>query len=156
MPRLWETRRRMSTLGCVLEKVILWGFTKLCSVLLPARVVRSLVEFLIGKSSCTVTYVPGPTAPLYLNGKMAKLMTVWSPRPGKSGLSLSITTHGHQLRLGMISSTENTNDPKLLLLEFEKEVVKLALHLGSRTLPSHLRMRAKAVRASKNEDTEPV
>lgn len=56
------------------------------------------------------------------------------------------------MRLGMVSSTESMDNPKLLLLEFEKEVVKLALHLSSRTLPSHLRMRPGVVQPLKVEE----
>ena len=136
----------------------------MCSVLCPSRVARSLVEFLVGKASCSVSYILGPTAPLYLNGKMVKLMTFWPARLSKAELSLSFLTHGKQLRFGMISSAENMSNPKVLLLEFEKEIVKLALHLSSRTVPSHLRMRAKVVPSTKienetekeNIETEPL
>ena len=81
--------------------------------------------------------------PVFLNGKMAKMMTCWTPRKTDSGLSISITNHGGQIRVGLVTHHSQINDPALLLAEFEREVANLGNHLGKRSLPSHLRWRIK-------------
>lgn len=143
VPRLWETRRRIDKFSFTLESVIIYGFIKLCLLLFPLSVVRRLINYLINKVSCTVTQIPGPNMPVYLNSKMTKMMTCWTPRKTESGLSISITNHGGQIYVGLVTHHPQINDPSLLLEEFEREVADLVSHLGKRALPSHLRWRLK-------------
>lgn len=143
MPRLWETRRRIDKFSFSLESIIMYGFIKLCLLLFPLSTVRRLINYLINKVSCTVTQIPGPNMPVFLNGKMAKMMTCWTPRKTESGLSISITNHGGQIHVGLVTHHSQINDPALLLTEFEREVANLGNHLGKRALPSHLRWRLK-------------
>ncbi|KAL9984675.1 hypothetical protein ACROYT_G006999 [Oculina patagonica] len=143
VPRLWETRRRIDKFSFTLESIIIYGFIKLCLLLFPLSTVRRLINNLINKVSCTVTQIPGPNMPVYLNGKMAKMMTSWTPRKTESGLSISITNHGGQIHVGLVTHHSQINDPTLLLAEFEREVTDLGDHLGKRALPSHLRWRLK-------------
>ncbi|KAJ7337909.1 hypothetical protein OS493_008068 [Desmophyllum pertusum] len=143
VPRLWETRRRIDKFSFTLESVIIYGFIKLCLLLFPLSVVRRLINYLINKVSCTVTQIPGPNMPVYLNSKMTKMMTCWTPRKTESGLSISITNHGGQIYVGLVTHHPQINDPSLLLAEFEREVADLVSHLGKRALPSHLRWRLK-------------
>ena len=143
VPRLWETRRRIDKFSFTLESIIIYGFIKLCLLLFPLSTVRRLINYLINKVSCTVTQIPGPNTPVYLNGKMAKMMSCWTPRKTESGLSISITNHGGQIHVGLVTHHSQINDPSLLLVEFEREVADLGNHLGKRALPSHLRWRLK-------------
>lgn len=143
VPRLWETRRRIDQFSFTLESIIISGFIKLCLLLFPMSVGRRLANHLINKVSCTVTQIPGPNTPVYLNGKMAKMMACWTPRKTENGLSICITNHGGQIRLGLVTHHPQINDSSLFLAEFEKEVANLAGHLEKRALPSHLRWRIK-------------
>lgn len=143
VPRLWETRRRIDKFSFSLESIIMYGFIKLCLLLFPLSTVRRLINYLINKVSCTVTQIPGPNMPVFLNGKMSKMMTCWTPRKTESGLSISITNHGGQIYVGLVTHHSQINDPALLLAEFEREVANLGNHLGKRALPSHLRWRLK-------------
>ena len=104
---------------------------------------RRLINYLIGKVSCTVTQIPGPNTPVYLNGKMAKMMACWTPRRNGRGLSICITNHGGKIHLGLVTHHSQISDSSVLLAEFEREVADLANHLGKRALPSHLRWRLK-------------
>ena len=90
-----------------------------------------------------MTQIPGPTTPVYLNGKMAKMMACWAPRKTENGFSVVITNHGGQIRLGLVTHHSQMDDSSLLLAEFEREIEDLANHLGKRSLPSHLRWRLK-------------
>ncbi|PFX32081.1 uncharacterized protein LOC111321353 [Stylophora pistillata] len=143
VPRLWETRRRIDNFSFTLESTIMYGFIKLCLLLFPLSVVRSLINYLLNKVSCTVTQIPGPNMPVYMNGKMTKMMTCWTPRKTQNGLSVSITNHSGQIYVGLVTRHSQINDPSLLLADFEREVADLGNHLGKRALPSHLRWRLK-------------
>lgn len=154
VPRLWETRRRIDKFSFTLESIIIYGFIKLCLLLFPLSTVRRLINYLINKVSCTVTQIPGPNMPVYLNGKMSKMMTCWAPRKTESGLSISITNHGGQIHVGLVTHHLQINDPSLLLTEFEREVADLSNHLGKRALPSHLRWRLKMDQRVNGEERE--
>ncbi|EDO30538.1 predicted protein [Nematostella vectensis] len=143
VPRLWETRRRMDTFSSVIERHALHAFLKFVLLILPISFARRFVDYTAGKSSCTVTYIAGPNTPVYLNGKMAKLMTILSPRITGQGLSLSLVTHANQVRLGIVAHQRLPCDPKILLNDFQREIDELHKHLSNRTLPSHLRVRAR-------------
>lgn len=143
VPRLWETRRRVDKFSFTLESTIMYGFIKLCLLLFPLSVVRRLINYLLNKVSCTVTRIPGPNMPVYLNGKMTKMMACWTPRKTQNGFSVSITNHSGQIYVGLVTKPSQMNDPSLLLAEFEREVADLGNHLGKRALPSHLRWRLK-------------
>ncbi|CAH3144805.1 unnamed protein product [Pocillopora meandrina] len=143
VPRLWETRRRVDKFSFTLESTIMYGFIKLCLLLFPLSVVRRLINYLLNKVSCTVTRIPGPNMPVYLNGKMTKMMACWTPRKTQNGFSVSITNHSGQIYVGLVTKHSQMNDPSLLLAEFEREVADLGNHLGKRALPSHLRWRLK-------------
>ena len=136
-------RRRMEDFTSMIEGFAFYGFLRSCLILFPLSLVRRLVDFLLGKSTCTVTFLSGPNTPVYFNGKMAKYMTFWSPRPNNTGLSLSIATYGNNVRLGAVFHQNQPCDPSVLLTEFQKEVENLSKHLSQRTLPSHLRWRAR-------------
>jgi len=143
VPRLWETRRRVDKFSFTLESIIIYGFIKLCLLLFPLSFVRRIIDYLINKVSCTVTQIPGPNTPVYLNGKMAKTMACWTPRKTDRGLSICITNHGGQIHLGLVTHHSQINDSAVFLAEFEREVADLASHLGKRALPSHLRWRLR-------------
>lgn len=81
-------------------------------------------------------------------------MTSWTPRKTQSGLSVSITNHGGQIHVGLVTQHSQINDPSLLLAEFEREVADLGNHLGKRALPSHLRWRLKLDQRLVNEVME--
>ena len=70
-------------------------------------------------------------------------MTFWSPRPNGHGVALSLATHANQLRLGAVVHQSQQCDPTFLMTAFQSEVENLSKHLAQRTLPSHLRWRAK-------------
>ncbi|KAK2565198.1 hypothetical protein P5673_011127 [Acropora cervicornis] len=112
---------------------------------------RRLINFLINKVPCTVTQIPGPNTPVYLNGKMAKMMACWTPRKTENGLSICLTHHGGQVHLGLVSHHSQINNCSLLIAEFEREVADLVSHLGKRALPSHLRWRYKLTNQQSNE-----
>ncbi|KAK3731547.1 hypothetical protein QZH41_011151, partial [Actinostola sp. cb2023] len=143
VPRLWDMRRRMEDLTAMIEGFAFHGFLRFCLVLFPLSIVRRVVDFILNKASCSVTFVSGPNTPVYFNGKMAKYMTFWDPRPNGTGLSVSITTYANHVRLGAVFHQSQPCDPTLLLTEFQKEVENLSRHLSQRTLPSHLRWRAR-------------
>ncbi|KXJ14224.1 uncharacterized protein LOC110239221 [Exaiptasia diaphana] len=143
VPRLWDMRRRMEDFNSMIEGFAFFAFLRFCLILFPLSLARRVVDFLLGKASCTVTFLSGPNTPVYFNGKMAKYMTFWEPKPNSSGLSLSIATYGNHVRLGAVFHQEQPCDPQLLLTEFQKEVENLSKHLSQRTLPSHLRWRAR-------------
>lgn len=151
VPRLWETRRRVANFSFALESYIIYGFIKLCLLIFPLSAVRRLINFLINKAPCTVTQIPGPNTPVYLNGKMAKMMACWTPRKTENGLSICLTHHGGQVHLGLVSHHSQINNCSLLIAEFEREVADLVSHLGKRALPSHLRWRYKLTNQQSNE-----
>ena len=115
---------------------------------------RRLINFLINKVPCTVTQIPGPNTPVYMNGKMAKMMACWTPRKTENGLSICLTHHGGQVHLGLVSHHSQINNCSLLIAEFEREVADLVSHLGKRALPSHLRWRYKLTNQQPNEVLE--
>lgn len=98
-----------------------------------------------------MTQIPGPNTPVYLNGKMAKMMACWTPRKTENGLSICLTQHGGQVHLGLVSHHSQINNCSLLIAEFEREVADLVSHLGKRALPSHLRWRYKLTNQQSNE-----
>lgn len=144
VPRLWETRRRVDNFSFSLESIITYGFIKLCLLLFPLSAVRRLINYLINKAPCTVTQIPGPNTPVYLNGKMATVMACCTPRKTGSGLSICLTHHGGKVHLGLVGQDSQINDASVVVAEFEREVDDLVKHLGKRALPSHLRWRYKS------------
>lgn len=127
-----------------LESIITYGFIKLCLLLFPLSAVRRLINYLINKAPCTVTQIPGPNTPVYLNGKMATVMACCTPRKTGSGLSICLTHHGGKVHLGLVGQDSQINDASVVVAEFEREVDDLVKHLGKRALPSHLRWRYKS------------
>lgn len=154
VPRLWDMRRRMDDFSSTIEGFAFFSFFRFCLILFPLSIARRILDFLLGKASCTVTFLTGPNTPLYFNGKMAKYMTFWDHKPNHSGLSLTIATYANHVRLGAVFHEGSPVDPKILLQEFEKEIENLAKHLSQRTLPSHLRWRARQQILMQADDRE--
>lgn len=133
----------MEDFSGVIENLAFNSFLRFCLVIFPLSFVRRIVDYLLGKASCSVSFLTGPNTPVYFDGKMAKLMTFWTPKPNGSGVALSLATHANQLRLGAVVHQKQQCDPSFLLTAFQREVEDLSKHLSQRTLPSHLRWRAK-------------
>ena len=108
----------------------------------------------MSKVSCNLVYLGGPDVPLYFNGKMAKLMTLWVPRMSESGMAFSLVSHGNHVRLGLVAYHPLPCDPKFLVRNFEREVQLLAKHLENRTTPSQRWRSRQARQARSKEDTE--
>jgi len=102
-------------------------------------------------ANCTITNVPGPTIPLYLNGARMTYFSAIMPITDGMGLVFSVTSHDDRIVISPTSCRELVPEPEALAQcirdEFQ-EYLAIARRRGRRRQPAK-----KSKRAGKAADT---
>jgi hypothetical protein len=92
-------------------------------------------------ASCTVTNVPGPAIPLYLNGARMTYFSAIMPISDGMGLVFAVTSYDGKIIISPTSCREQIPDPEFFALCI-RESFQEYLELASRT-PAGRKARAK-------------
>jgi len=97
----------------------------------PARTLASTARLLYGAAlgvgrhaplaNCTVTNVPGPTIPLYLNGARMRYFSAIMPITDGMGLVFAVTSHEGMIVISPTSCRELLPEPELLAIAIREE-----------------------------------
>jgi WS/DGAT/MGAT family acyltransferase len=97
-------------------------------------------------ASCTVTNVPGPAIPLYLNGARMTYFSAIMPISDGMGLVFAVTSYDGRIIISPTSCREQIPDPEFFALCI-RESFQEYLELASRAAPGGRKARAKRRKA---------
>jgi len=97
-------------------------------------------------ASCTVTNVPGPAIPLYLNGARMTYFSAIMPISDGMGLVFAVTSYDGKIVISPTSCREQIPDPEFFALCI-RESFQEYLELASRAAPKGRKARAKRGKA---------
>ncbi len=97
-------------------------------------------------ASCTVTNVPGPAIPLYLNGARMTYFSAIMPISDGMGLVFAVTSYDGKIIISPTSCREQIPDPEFFALCI-RESFQEYLELASRAAPAGRKPRAKRSKA---------
>jgi len=107
-------------------------------------------------ASCTITNVPGPAIPLYLNGARMTYFSAIMPISDGMGLVFAVTSYDGKIIISPTSCREQIPDPEFFALcirESFQEYLELADRSARARKPRPRKPAKKAVRAAKKPKT---
>jgi hypothetical protein len=112
--RLLEVKRRMDRLKGSPEAVVAHGLLRLMGSV-PRKLLELGVAFFGMKASLVLTNVPGPRAPLHLDGALIERLMFWVPQAAKMGLGISIFSYAGNVTVGVLADAGIVPDPDRLV-----------------------------------------
>jgi diacylglycerol O-acyltransferase / wax synthase len=124
--RVYEVRKRMSTLKGSYQPLLAFGVLAMAGLLIkPAQ--AALLNLFSKKTTAVMTNVPGPREKLKFCGATLEQTMFWVPASGDLGVGVSILSYGGGVQFGLITDTTLCPEPQRIIDEFEPEFVKLSL-----------------------------
>ncbi|KNC74860.1 hypothetical protein SARC_12601 [Sphaeroforma arctica JP610] len=113
-------------------------FTSIALVadLLPYMFNRTLLDYLASKASCVLSNVPGPSEPMFFNGKLLERIAAWSPQRKSVSFGMTMYTIGGNVNVGAIMDTGAADKAQALVDEFVAvfDELEIALELDGAKL----------------------
>lgn len=124
--RVYEVRRRMSTLKGSMQPLLTFGLLAVAGLLIkPAQ--DAMLSLFSRKTTAVMTNVPGPSTKLKICGSTIEETLFWVPQSGSVGLGVSILSYGGGVQFGVVSDATLCPDPQKIIDRFEPEFAKLSL-----------------------------
>ena len=140
IPRLWEMRLRRSNVSSFVEAITSSTIMQLAFLTLPASFATRLIEFMMSKSTCTLTCILGHSLDenLLLDGRSVENFIPIDDRG--QGISITIIEYKDRFQLAVLAPTaqDYVIKPSQLCAEFSRH---------TRVLSARLTERARVVRA---------
>jgi WS/DGAT/MGAT family acyltransferase len=87
----------------------------------PSAVEKFFLDFFSSKASAVMTNVPGPSEPVYLQGKKLSKPMFWVPQSGGIGIGVSILSYNNKVEFGFVADAALVPDPQAMIDDFMDE-----------------------------------
>lgn len=147
LARLAVVKQRMDRLKESAEAVVTHGLLRTMGRS-PHSVEKAGVWFFGTKTSIVLTNVPGPRAPLRIEGVPVSRIVFWVPQAGRMGLGLSIFSYAGEVTIGIIADASRVPDPEVLVGDLHDEHLALASAIRATAPTSQVDASASGLRCS--------
>jgi hypothetical protein len=122
--RVRAVTRRMGALQASPEAADTFALLA-ASGLASAAIERVLVDLFSRKGSVMIASVPGPPRRIALSRHAVESLAVWAPVAGQVAVGLSMITYAGEVRVGVSSDAGLVPDPDAIVMELERDLVRL-------------------------------
>lgn len=123
--RLYEVRRRMSSLKGSTQPLLAFGLLAVAGLLIkPAQ--DAMLNLFGKKTTAVMTNVPGPREKLRFCGATLEQSMFWVPQSGDIGLGVSILSYGGGVQFGVMTDSTLCPEPQAIIDQFVPEFTKLS------------------------------
>jgi WS/DGAT/MGAT family acyltransferase len=126
LERLHKVHKRMGELKSSYQAILTFGLLEILG-LGPKVAQASAIRMLSKKATATMTNVPGPQEPMYLEGCKIAEMMFWVPQSGSVGMGVSIQSYNNRVHFGLMTDQKLVKDPEAIVSQFSREFEKLVL-----------------------------
>jgi len=119
--RIASVKERMGRLKGTPEAIVAYGLLSAMGWA-PRWLATPAASFFGNKASLVLTNVPGPRAPLSLEGIPITGLTFWVPEAARIGLGVSILSYAGNVTMGVLSDVKVMPDPEALVADLHAEL----------------------------------
>lgn len=91
----------------------------------PPALEKFFLNFFSSKASAVMTNVPGPTEPVYLQGRRLIKPMFWVPQSGGIGIGVSIISYDNKVEFGFVADAALIPEPQTLIDDFVEEFASI-------------------------------